>query len=255
MSVFVMGDLHLSTNQSTNKSMEKFGKRWLGYTEKIRRNWEAVVTPADTVVIPGDISWAMKLEEALSDFQFIESLPGTKLIGKGNHDFWWTTNQKMARFFEEHGIKSVHILNNNAYLVEDLIICGTRGWFLDEKQQVAVGTVDYAKIVNREVIRLKLSLDEANRLRKQEEEATGRVLPIAVFLHFPPVWLDFICREFVDVLHEYGITECYFGHIHGMYNHPRSFEFEGITMTLCASDFLNFSLMPISAPPPVRDFY
>ena len=216
--------------------MEVFGKRWLGYMEKIKKNWEAAVTENDTVVVPGDISWAMNLEEALEDFLFLESLPGHKLIGKGNHDFWWTTNQKMTRFFEEHGIKSVHILNNNAYVIEDSIICGTRGWFLDEKQQVAVGSVDYAKIINREVIRLKLSLDEVN---------TGRVLPIAVFLHFPPVWLDFICREFVDVLHEYGITECYFGHIHGMYNHPRSFEFEGITMTLCASDYLDFSLMPV----------
>ena len=81
MPIFVMGDLHLSTDKTTNKSMEKFGKRWLGYTDKIRRNWEAVVAPEDTVVIPGDISWAMKLEESLSDFRFIESLPGNKLIG------------------------------------------------------------------------------------------------------------------------------------------------------------------------------
>ena len=225
--------------------MEVFGKRWLGYLDKIKKNWEAVVTNDDTVIIPGDISWAMNLEEALEDFLFLESLPGKKLIGKGNHDFWWTTNQKMRRFFEEHDIKSIHILNNNAYIVEDCIICGTRGWFLDEKQQVAVGSVDYTKIVNREVIRLKLSLDEAVKLQKQEEDATGKSLPIAVFLHFPPVWLDFICREFVDVLHEYNITECYFGHIHGMYNHPRSFDFEGISMTLCSSDFPDFSLMPI----------
>ena len=245
MSIFAMGDLHLSTNQKTNKSMEVFGKRWLGYMDKIKKNWEAVVTNDDTVIIPGDISWAMNLEEALEDFLFLDSLPGKKLIGKGNHDFWWTTNQKMHRFFEEHDIRSIHILNNNAYIVEDSIICGTRGWFLDEKQQVAVGSVDYTKIVNREVIRLKLSLDEAVKLQKQEEEATGKSLPIAVFLHFPPVWLDFICREFVDVLHEYNITECYFGHIHGMYNHPRSFDFEGISMTLCSSDFLDFCLMPI----------
>ena len=99
MAIYVIGDLHLSTNATTNKSMEKFGRRWLGYTEKLRKNWEAVVTPEDTVVIPGDVSWAMKLEEALSDFQFIESLPGTKLIGKGNHDFWWTTAAKMNTFF------------------------------------------------------------------------------------------------------------------------------------------------------------
>ena len=237
-----MGDLHLSTNQSTNKSMEKFGHRWLGYTEKLRKNWEAVASPEDTVVIPGDISWAMTLPEALSDFQFLESLPGHKLIGKGNHDFWWTTISKMNAFFKENGIESVEILNNNAYLVENRILCGTRGWFLDERQQVTVGSVDFDKIVNREVIRLRLSLDRAVSLQKEVEERGGQKPPLSVFLHFPPVWLDFVCRPFVDTLHEYGDPDCYFGHIHGMYNVPRSFEFEGIRMQLIASDAMDFSL-------------
>lgn len=246
MSIYVMSDLHLSLNQTTNKSMEVFGRRWQGYTEKIRKNWCAVVQEGDTVVVPGDISWGMNLEEALPDFQFIESLPGQKLIGKGNHDFWWSTNSKMTRFFEAHGMRSVRLLHNNAYRVENSILCGTRGWFLDEKQQIAVGSVDYTRIVNREVIRLKLSLDEAVRLREAEEAVSGVRLPIAVFLHFPPVFLDFVCREFIDVLHAYSIRECYFGHIHGMYNVPRTFDFEGISMTLCSSDFLGFALMPIT---------
>ena len=245
MSIFVIGDLHLSTNRSTNKSMEVFGKRWQDYTERLRKNWCAVVRPEDTVVIPGDISWAMNLAEAEDDLRFLDSLPGTKLIGKGNHDFWWTTARKMTSFFDAHDFHSLRILNNNAYLVEDSILCGTRGWFLDERQQVAVGDVEYTKIVNREVIRLRLSLDEAMKLRREQELLTGKVLPVAVFLHFPPVWMDFVCREFVDVLHEYGIRECYFGHIHGMYSVPRSFEFEGISMTLCSSDFLSFTLMPV----------
>lgn len=249
MSIFVMGDLHLSTNLSTNKSMEVFGKRWQGYMEKIKKNWTAVVSPEDTVVIPGDISWATCLEESLSDFLYLESLPGQKLIGKGNHDFWWSTASKMKSFFDAHGIHSVRMLYNNAYRVEDSILCGTRGWFLDEKQQVSVGDVDYAKIVNRECIRLRLSLDAACQLRDRECAAGAPVLPIAVFLHFPPVWpagsFDFICREFVDILHEYDIRECYFGHIHNAHNSPRSFDFEGISMTLTSSDFLRFSLMPI----------
>ena len=242
MAVYVIGDLHLSTNASTNKSMEKFGRRWLGYTTKLRKNWEAVVTPEDTVVIPGDISWAMKLEEALSDFQFIESLPGTKLIGKGNHDFWWSTASKMNTFFEENHISSVRILNNNAYLVENRVLCGTRGWFLDEKQQVTVGSVDYEKIINREVIRLKLSLDSAVALQGQHEEQRGFRPPISVFLHFPPVWLDFICRPFVDTLHEYGNPDCYFGHIHGMYNTQRDFQYEDISFHMIASDAMDFTL-------------
>lgn len=240
-----MSDLHLSTDSKTNKSMEVFGRRWMGYLDKIRKNWSAVVTPADTVVIPGDISWALTLDESLSDFLFLESLPGQKYIGKGNHDFWWATGAKMNRFFAAHDINSVHILYNNAVIAEDAVLCGTRGWFLDEKQQVTVGEVDYRKMINREVIRLRLSLDDALRLRDAERALSGRDLPILVFLHFPPVWLDFICREIVDVLHEYGIRECFFGHIHGMYNVPRSFEFEGISMTLCSSDFLNFTLMPL----------
>ncbi len=242
MAVYVIGDLHLSTNASTNKSMEKFGRRWLGYTDKLRKNWEAVVKPEDTVVIPGDISWAMKLEEALSDFRFIESLPGTKLIGKGNHDFWWTTAAKMNAFFEENRISSVRILNNNAYLVEGQVLCGTRGWFLDEKQQVTVGSVDYDKIINREVIRLKLSLDNAVALQRECEAQSGFVPPVSVFLHFPPVWLDFICRPFVNILHEYGDPDCYFGHIHGMYNAPRDFLFEGISFHMVASDAMDFTL-------------
>ena len=242
MSIFVIGDLHLSTNRTTNKSMEKFGRRWLGYTDKLRRNWETVVSPQDTVVIPGDISWAMKLEEALHDFQFLEALPGTKLIGKGNHDFWWSTAAKMNTFFEENHIQSVRILNNNAYLVENQVLCGPRGWFLEEKQQVTVGSVDYDKIVNREVIRLKLSLDSAAALQAKCAEEQGFTPPVSVFLHFPPVWLDFVCRPFVDTLHAYGDPDCYFGHIHGLYNAPRQTVFEGIRMHLIASDAMDFTL-------------
>ena len=242
MSVFVIGDLHLSTNSDTNKSMEVFGRRWQGYVDKLERNWRAVVTPEDTVVIPGDISWAMKLEEALPDFRFLDSLPGRKLIGKGNHDFWWMTAKKMNAFFEENHLSTLHILNNNAYEADGHVLCGTRGWFLDERQQVVVGEVDYEKIVNRETIRLRLSLDEARRLQTEITERTGKQPPISVFLHFPPVWMDFVCRPFVDVLHEYGNPDCYFGHIHGSYTLPAHTEFEGIHLRLVSSDALNFTL-------------
>ncbi len=242
MAIYTIGDLHLSTNARTNKSMEVFGRRWQGYVEKIKQNWEAVVTSDDTVVIPGDISWAMKLEEALPDFRFLQTLPGQKLIGKGNHDFWWMTSKKMTAFFEENQLTTLHILHNNAYLVEGRVLCGTRGWFMEEKQQVAVGEVDYDKIINRELIRLKLSLDEAVRLQKETYETTGAKPPISVFLHFPPVWMDFVCRPIVEVLHAYGDPDCYFGHIHGFYNAPACFDFEGIRMRLVASDALNFTL-------------
>ncbi len=226
--------------------MEVFGRRWFGYTEKLRRNWEAVVSPTDTVVIPGDISWALSLSEAVPDLSFIDSLPGTKLIGKGNHDFWWSTVAKMNALFAENGFSTLRILYNNAYHIENRIICGTRGWFLEQHQQVAVGDVDYEKIVNRESIRLKLSLDAAVKLQKSVSMESDSLPPLTVFLHFPPVWLDFVCRPFVDILHEYGDPDCYFGHIHGMYHAPTAFTFENIHFHLVASDALDFTLLKLN---------
>ena len=239
MSIFTIADLHLSSDGS--KSMEIFGPRWRDYQYKIEKNWRAIVNPEDIVIVPGDISWALKLEDSLEDFLFLESLPGTKLIGKGNHDFWWSTMAKLNVFFEEHHIKTIRFLYNNAYRLEDCIVCGTRGWFVEENQQHTVGNADYMRIVNREVIRLRLSLDEAVKLR----EECGEPLPILVFLHFPPVWNEFVCEEIVAVLKEYGIRSCYFGHIHGAYYAPRTREYDGIEFTICAADYLNFAPMPV----------
>ena len=240
MAIFVLSDLHLSTDLSTNKSMDIFGDRWQDYMTKIKKNWNAVVSENDTVVVPGDVSWATRLEESKSDLAFLNSLNGKKLIGKGNHDFWWATAKKMYAYFEENGFDTLSILYNNAYVVEDRIICGTRGWFPDESKQVTVGEVDYAKIVNREAGRLKLSLDAALKLQNEELEKTDVKLPIEVFLHFPPVWSDLVMKELVDILTEYKIERVYFGHIHGAYSMPRSFVYENITFTLTSSDFLNF---------------
>lgn len=240
MSLYVMADLHLSSDGS--KSMAVFGSRWVDYMEKIRKNWCAVINEEDTVIIPGDISWALKLEDTLEDFRFLDSLPGKKLIGKGNHDFWWSTVSKMTAFLEQNGLSSIRFLYNNAYRMEDCIVCGTRGWFLEESQQNTVGEVDYSRIVDREVIRLRLSLEEAKRLQAGGGE---KPLPILVFLHFPPVWNNFVCREILDVLHEFQVKSCYFGHIHGAYYAPRMTEFEGIELILVSADFLQFSPMPV----------
>ena len=117
MSVFVIGDLHLSTNQHTNKSMEVFGKRWTGYLQKLQTNWDAVVEEHDTVIIPGDISWAMRLEEAADDLAWLQKRPGIKLIGKGNHDFWWATQKKMQHFFDEHGSKRGMSLRSGTFSI------------------------------------------------------------------------------------------------------------------------------------------
>ena len=239
MSLYVISDLHLSTNENTGKSMEVFGPRWQNYIERIERNWRAVITDDDVVVIPGDISWAMSMEEALPDLKFIDSLPGRKIVGKGNHDFWWSTVSKMRRFFEENSITTIDILYNNALDTEDFIICGSRGWFNDESRQNTVGNTepDYEKIVNREAMRLKMSLEEGLKIKGDKE--------MLVFLHFPPVYADFICREIIDVLHQYGIKNCFYGHVHGNYFMPRTLEFEGIDFIMTASDFLSFAPMPI----------
>ena len=239
MSLFAISDLHLSTGEKTNKSMEVFGSRWAGYVNKLEKNWRAVITDEDDIVIAGDISWALKLEEAEADLKFLDSLPGTKYIGKGNHDFWWSTSSKMQAMFDRLEIKTIKPLYNNAFVLKDFVICGSRGWFTDKAQQNVVGEVEYEKIVNREVVRLKLSLEQGAKLSAE----TG--LPMLVFLHFPPVWNDCVCEEIVEVLRQYGIQKCFFGHIHGTYNLPGKFDFDGIKMILTAADFLNFSPMPI----------
>lgn len=240
MSLYVISDLHLSTNQTTNKSMEKFGTKWKDYHAKLEKYFKAIINEDDIIVIPGDISWAMTLEEATSDFKFLNSLPGTKIIGKGNHDFWWSTVTKINSFFEENEIKTIKLLHNNAYLLDDCIICGSRGWFYDEKQQKTVGDVDYEKIVAREAQRLEISITEAIKLKNENPS-----LPILVFLHFPPVYADCVCDKILDVLKKYNIKNCYYGHIHNNYSIPRQFTFDDITFTMVAADYLNFAPMPI----------
>lgn len=232
MSVFSISDLHLSG--SVPKSMEVFGRRWTGYTEKIEKRWRAVVTENDTVIIPGDVSWAMTLAEAETDFRFLASLPGRKLLGKGNHDFWWTTVTKMHRHLDTLGISGIDFLYNNAYRVENVIVCGTRGWFVEEGKQISVNPVDYEKLVSREAIRLELCITEAEKLRTASEE-------ILVYLHFPPVFGSFVCREIVDVLLSHGIRRCFYGHIHGSYLLDPVTEFEGIRFSLISADYLDFT--------------
>ena len=242
MSIFSIADLHLSTVSS--KPMDIFGNRWQMYMSKLEKNWRAVVGESDTVIIPGDISWAMKLSEAVHDLKFIDNLPGKKIIGKGNHDLWWTTVSKMQTFLEENDITSISFLHNNAYLVEDYIICGTRGWFTGEKNQNTVGNADYEKLSKRELSRLKLSLDQGMKLAEKSDAKDSRIL---VYMHFPPVFGDFVCEEMISLMKEYNVLHCYFGHIHGIYNIPRTFVFGGIPLSIISADYLNFT--PIITKP------
>jgi predicted phosphohydrolase len=238
MAVFVLSDLHLSTNLDTDKSMEVFGGKWKDYMNRIKTNWNRLVDPSDTVIVNGDVSWAMTLEEAKSDFEFLNSLSGTKIISKGNHDFWWSTLTKINVFFEENKFDSVKILHNNAHEVEDFVICGSRGWYNDDKISSMPKTADYQKIVSREAARLKMSLSEGNKLSAEKEKL--------VFLHFPPIWAEFECKEIISVLKEFDVKRCYFGHIHGLYEIPSSFVRDGIKFIMTSADFLNFTPLYIN---------
>lgn len=232
IALFVLSDTHLSF--SLNKPMDIFGRRWENHTEKIARAWHETVQAEDTVVIPGDISWGMTLEEAAADLHYLDNLPGQKIIGRGNHDYWWSTVRKMQTFFAQHGISTIRLLYNNAYRVGSFAVCGSRGWWNDAK--ISPDGTDYAKIINRENIRLTMSLNEAEKLGGE---------PI-VFLHFPPVWRGVVCREIVDLLHAHRITRCYYGHLHTAYDVPAFFEYEGITFTIASADYLHFTPLAIA---------
>ena len=185
MSIYAISDLHLSTHQSTNKSMEVFGRRWTDYMTRISENWKKLVTDIDTVIIPGDISWALTLDEALSDLNYLDSLPGKKILGKGNHDFWWCTMNKHHQFFEKNEIKTISFLFNNAHELDNCIICGTRGWYNDEDMNNIPDNTDFAKLTAREALRLKMSLDQARLLQSSSPEKE-----IIAFMHFPPFFLS-----------------------------------------------------------------
>lgn len=234
MSVFTIADLHLSTDSATNKSMEVFGQRWANYTSRLEASWRALVREEDTVIIPGDVSWALSLEESRADMHFLDSLPGRKIIGKGNHDFWWATMKKHEAFLQREKIDSISFLFNNAIEVEDFIIAGSRGWFYEDGVGKLQNEVDFEKITARELGRLRLSLAAAAKLR----EATGK--EILVFLHFPVIWNEKTNAPFLDLLSEYGIRRVFYGHIHSVYNIPPVTEYMGIRFELIAADYLSF---------------
>jgi len=222
MSLYAIGDLHLSL--STDKPMDVFGGRWEQYTEKILEGFSGL-GPEDVTVLCGDLTWGMGLEESLADFQFIHALPGKKIVLKGNHDYWWTTATKASRFFEGHGIDSITFLHNNCHFYEDIAICGTRGWFYEEES----GSVHDKKILDRELGRLEASLKAAGDREKY------------CFLHYPPRYRDYVCREIVDLFADYGVKRCFYGHIHGSGGRfAVQGLFEGVEYQMVSADYLQF---------------
>lgn len=233
MSVFAIADLHLCIGDN-NKSMEIFGPRWNNYIHKLEKNWNAIISNNDTVIIPGDISWGLTIEDTYKDFEWLNSLPGKKILLKGNHDFWWSTSSKTNAFLKKYNFETISILNNSAVEVEDYIISGSRGWFTDKTMQNTTQEIDYDKIINRETIRLEMSL----KVAKSIQEKTNK--EIITFLHFPPIWGEFKCESIIGLLKQYNVKRVYFGHIHSCYNIPDSFESDFITYKIISADFLDF---------------
>lgn len=222
MALFVLGDTHLSLGG--NKPMDVFGGAWVDYVYKLKAGFQ-VIQETDTVVLCGDISWGMSLQEAKPDFQFLqELLPGRKILLKGNHDYWWETVSKMTRFFEAEGLENFEFLHNNCLCYGDVALCGTRGWFLD----VEKGPHN-EKMLRREVMRLEASLKAAGDREK------------ICFLHYPPLYQGYHCQEITALLTQYQVPHCYYGHLHGRSTRA-AFEgdYQGTAFALVSADHLHF---------------
>lgn len=230
MAIYVIADLHLSFSQ--NKPMSIFGENWECHSEKIKNNWISKVKPEDTVVLPGDFSWAMHLTETYKDFEYLNSLPGKKLLLKGNHDYWWTTITNMKKFLKENNFENIDFIYNNSYLVENKILTGTRGWSLLDSE-------NSNKMINRESIRLKLSIEDGIQKYGKDKE-------IIVFMHYPPISYLNKNSEFVKILRQYNIKQCYYGHLHGK-SHQDAVEenIDGIDYKLVSADYIDFDLIKI----------
>ena len=230
MAIYVIGDLHLSFN--TNKSMDIFGKNWQNYGEKIKQDWLAKVRPEDTVILPGDFSWSMYLDETDKDFEFINNLPGQKILLKGNHDYWWTTVTSMRKYIEEKSFKNIDFLYNNSYEYENKIIAGTKGWNISEEQEDI-------RLTKREVARLELSIKDGIQKHGEDKE-------IIVFMHYPPLTKNYMNTEYTKMLKKYNIKRCYYGHLHAnSILDAVEGNVDGIEYKLVSSDGLDFKLLKI----------
>lgn len=222
MALFVLGDTHLSLGGS--KPMDVFGGAWVDYVDKLKAGFQ-VVQETDTVVLCGDISWGMSLQEAKPDFQFLqERLPGRKILLKGNHDYWWETVAKMTRFFGAEGLENFQFLHNNCLCYGEIALCGTRGWFLD----VEKGPHN-EKMLRREVMRLEASFRAAGQREK------------ICFLHYPPIYPGYRCQEILELLDKYQVKHCYYGHLHGRSTRAAFEErFQNTEFSLVSADHLAF---------------
>ena len=227
MALYAIGDLHLSLGAP--KPMDVFGGAWVGYMDKLAEGVTAI-TENDTTVLLGDLSWALDLEHCREDFAWIDRIPGRKIILKGNHDYWWSTVSKFNRFCQENGFSNMEILNNNHFEYEGWAICGTRGWFFEEERS---GEHD-EKVFKRELLRLEASLKSAGDLPKM------------VFLHYPPRYKGYTCEPILELLKQYEVRKCFYGHLHSA-SHTLAVEglWDGVEYRLVSADRLDFKPYPV----------
>lgn len=227
MRLYAIGDLHLSFGEGVEKPMDIFGPLWEGHAEKLRANWEAIIQPEDTVIICGDISWGLKLEEAKADLDWVHELPGKKIFFKGNHDLWWQSIGKLNKLYDDG---TMNFMQCNCYMLDEkTAVCGARGW-------VCPGSDGFSehdrKIYQREVARLKMSLDDA---KKQGAEK------IIGVLHFPPTNDKHQASGFTQLMSEYGVKTCVYGHLHGRdaFKNGIKSVYNGVQYRLVSLDYLD----------------
>lgn len=228
MALYVIADLHLS--HSVNKPMDVFGPRWANHTARIYENWMNTVGPEDTVVVAGDLSWGIGMCESEEDLLFLERLPGQKIVLKGNHDFWWMTMKKLEENRERLHLDSIRFLFNNAYETEDFIVCGTRGWLLENDP-----SPEDEKILLREAGRLRRSVEAGIRLQKQHPEKE-----MVLFLHYPPAYGNQRSGPLLDVIRESPAKQLFYGHMHQVDPDRLISQICGIPAHLIAADWIAF---------------
>lgn len=222
MGIFAIADLHLSF--SSNKPMDIFGLNWIDHAGQIQENWISQIKETDLVLIPGDISWALHLKEAEADLKWLSALPGIKVILRGNHDYWWVTLKKMRMAYPE-----LFFLQNNAFVYNDYVICGTRGWLCPGEQ--GFNEEQDLKIYQRELIRLRLSLEEGRASSKK----------IIAMIHYPPFTAKQESSGFTELFKEYSVDLVLYGHVHNQFDSIFEGIRDGIEYRLVSSDYLKFN--------------
>lgn len=232
MSIFAIADLHLSF--ANPKPMDIFGNNWTNHEEKIKEDWKEKVGEEDLVLLPGDFSWAMSLEDTYKDFEYLNNLPGRKILLKGNHDYWWNSMTKLNNYIREKNFRNIDFLYNNSYEFEGKIISGTRGWNLVPNEE------NDETIIRREILRLELSITDGIRKYGEDKE-------IIVCMHYPPTNKSLLDNsEYIKIMQKYNVKKCIYGHLHGE-SHKEAIEgnIGGVEVKLVSSDYLDFKLIQL----------